>query len=135
MRVGLIDVDSHNFPNLCLMKLSEYHTRRGDRVEWWNPAKQYDLVYKSRVFTDTYHNNFNPELRKYMRRAGITVPKEGHAGVHTFRHSFATILLKDEASLQDISQILGHSDINVTETYLRVDIEQLRLCSLDLEVL
>ena len=54
MRVGLIDVDSHNFPNLCLMKLSEYHTRRGDRVEWWNPAKQYDLVYKSRVFTDTY---------------------------------------------------------------------------------
>ena len=45
MRVGLIDVDSHNFPNLCLMKLSEYHTRRGDRVEWWNPAKQYDLVY------------------------------------------------------------------------------------------
>lgn len=82
-----------------------------------------------------YHNNFNPELRKYMRRAGITVPKEGHAGVHTLRHSFATNLLKDEASLQDISQILGHSDINVTETYLRVDIEQLRLCSLDLEVL
>ena len=54
MRVGLIDVDAHNFPNLCLMKLSEYHTRRGDRVEWWDPAKQYDLVYKSRVFTDTY---------------------------------------------------------------------------------
>ena len=54
MRVGLIDVDSHNFPNLCLMKLSEYHSRRGDRVEWWDPAKQYDLVYKSRVFTDTY---------------------------------------------------------------------------------
>ena len=53
MRVGLIDVDSHNFPNLCLMKLSEYHTRHGDRVEWW-AAKQYDLVYKSRVFTDTY---------------------------------------------------------------------------------
>ena len=54
MKVGLIDVDSHNFPNLCLMKLSEYHTRHGDRVEWWDPAKQYDLVYKSRVFTDTY---------------------------------------------------------------------------------
>ena len=29
MKIGLIDVDSHNFPNLCLMKLSEYHTRRG----------------------------------------------------------------------------------------------------------
>ena len=31
MRVGLIDVDSHNFPNLVLMKLSAYHKSRGDR--------------------------------------------------------------------------------------------------------
>jgi len=81
------------------------------------------------------HNNFNPELRKYMRRAGITLFSERHAGVHTFRHSFATNMLKAETSLQDISQILGHNDINVTETYLRVDVEQLRLCALNLEVL
>lgn len=82
-----------------------------------------------------YHNNFNVELRQYMRRAGITIPAEKRTGVHTFRHSFATNMLKEEASLQDISQILGHNNINVTETYLRVDIEQLRLCSLSLEVL
>lgn len=82
-----------------------------------------------------YHNNFNSELRKYMRRAGITMPEEKHTGIHTFRHSFATNMLKAEMSLRDISQVLGHSDINVTETYLRVDVEQLRLCSLSLEVL
>lgn len=82
-----------------------------------------------------YHNNFNSELRLYMRRAGITIPKEKHVGVHTLRHSFATNMLRKETSLQDISQILGHSSINVTETYLRVDIEQLRQCALDLEVL
>mgnify|MGYP000165683157 CR=1 FL=1 len=44
MKIGLIDVDSHNFPNLCLMKLSEYHTRRGDRVEWWSPKGCYDIM-------------------------------------------------------------------------------------------
>lgn len=80
------------------------------------------------------HNNFNIELRKYLRRAGISLQKDKHAGAHTFRHSFATNMLKEGASLQDVSQILGHSDINVTETYLRLDIEQLRLCSLSLEV-
>ena len=53
MKIGLIDVDSHNFPNLCLMKLYEYHTRRGDRVEWWSPKGRYDLVYKSRVAEKT----------------------------------------------------------------------------------
>ena len=54
MKVGLIDVDSHRWPNLCLMKLSAYHKAQGDTVEWWMPEGRYDLVYKSRVFTDTY---------------------------------------------------------------------------------
>ena len=54
MKIGLIDVDGHNWPNLCLMKLSAYHKAQGDDVEWWTPDGRYDLVYKSRVFTDTY---------------------------------------------------------------------------------
>ena len=54
MRIGLCDIDSHNWPNLCLMKLSAYHKARGDPVEWWRPDGRYDRVYKSRVFTDTY---------------------------------------------------------------------------------
>ena len=54
MKIGLCDIDSHNWPNLCLMKLSAYHKARGDHVEWWRPDGYYDRVYKSRVFTDTY---------------------------------------------------------------------------------
>ena len=54
MNVGLIDVDGHNWPNLCLMKLSAYHKAKGDNVEWWRPEGRYDLVYKSRVFTNLY---------------------------------------------------------------------------------
>lgn len=56
--IGLIDVDSHNFPNLALMKISAYHKQRGDQVEWWNGLKHYDRVYQSKVFTDLYtHDN------------------------------------------------------------------------------
>lgn len=54
MKVGLLDVDSHRWPNLCLMKLAAYHKAKGDSVEWWSPEGHYDLVYKSRVFTDLY---------------------------------------------------------------------------------
>ena len=54
LKIGLIDVDSHNWPNLCLMKLSAYHKAQGHSVEWWKPEGRYDVVYKSRVFTDTY---------------------------------------------------------------------------------
>ncbi len=54
LKIGLIDVDSHNWPNLCLMNLSAYHKAQGHSVEWWEPEGRYDVVYKSRVFTDTY---------------------------------------------------------------------------------
>lgn len=62
MKIGLIDVDSHNFPNLCLMKLSAYHKARGDTVEWWNGLKYYDVVYKSRIFTDEYTEDENTAI-------------------------------------------------------------------------
>lgn len=54
MKVGLIDVDSHNFPNLALMKISAWHKAQGDEVEWWWGWGQYDRVYMSKVFDDTY---------------------------------------------------------------------------------
>lgn len=79
------------------------------------------------------HNNFNPEFHKYLRRAGIAIPTKRHTGVHTIRHSFATNMLRKGTPVQDVSQILGHSNISVTETYLRVDIKHMRLCSLSLE--
>lgn len=54
MNVGLIDVDSHNYPNLALMKISAWHKQKGDHVEWWNGLMHYDRVYKVKVFDDTY---------------------------------------------------------------------------------
>lgn len=57
MRIGLIDVDSHNFPNLALMKISAWHKAQGDEVEWWWGWGQYDRVYKSKVFDDTYSHD------------------------------------------------------------------------------
>ena len=54
MNIGLIDVDSHNYPNLALMKISAFHKAYGDSVEWWNGLKYYDRVYQAKVFDDTY---------------------------------------------------------------------------------
>ena len=55
MKVGLIDVDGHNYPNLALMKLSAWHKAKGDTVEWWwSDLFQFDLVYMAKVFSDAY---------------------------------------------------------------------------------
>ena len=53
MKVGLIDVDSHNYPNLPLMKLSAWHKAQGDTVGWYQPFDRFDIVYKSKVFVDS----------------------------------------------------------------------------------
>lgn len=55
MKIGLIDVDGHNFPNLALMRISAYHKARGDEVEWWfGDLVYYDIVYMSKIFSDAY---------------------------------------------------------------------------------
>lgn len=53
MRIGLVDVDGHNFPNLAIMKLATYHKQRGDEVEWAFPLLPYNRVYMAKVFTFT----------------------------------------------------------------------------------
>ena len=62
MKIGIIDADligrsKHRFPNLASMKISGYHKGKGDNVKLlldYDSIKEYDLVYISKAFTDTY---------------------------------------------------------------------------------
>lgn len=69
MKVGLIDVDGHNFPNLALMKISAYHKSKGDHVEWCIPLCEYDVVYQSKVFDETYSRDtdFTPRAKRIIK--------------------------------------------------------------------
>lgn len=69
MNIGLIDVDSHNFPNLALMKISAYHKTKDDNVEWCIPMMPYDIVYQSKVFDDTYSKDidFTPIAKEIIK--------------------------------------------------------------------
>ena len=53
MKIGLIDVDGHNFPNLALMKIAGWHKSKGDDVDWAFHFDHYDRIYKAKVFTFT----------------------------------------------------------------------------------
>ena len=71
VKIGLIDVDGHNYPNLPLMKLSAWHKSKGDHVEWYDPwnglLEEYDKVYMSKVFSftpDYEHPVYAKEVEK-----------------------------------------------------------------------
>ena len=69
MKIGLIDVDGHKFPNLALMKISAYHKMRGDEVEWAFPMARYDIVYQLKVFDETYSPDIDwiPQADKIIK--------------------------------------------------------------------
>lgn len=66
MNIGLHDAEKEylkkkTFPNLALMKISAWHKKHGDYVEWWNPLKSYDKIYSSKVFDFTPDDPYLPE--------------------------------------------------------------------------
>ena len=66
MQIGLHDAEMEHikgkiFPNYALMKISAWHKAQGDNVEWWNPLKNYDVDYSSKIFDFTPENPYLPE--------------------------------------------------------------------------
>lgn len=70
-------------------------------------------------------------VKRYANKAGVdSAPGHGN-GPHAMRSSLASALLAENVPLPIISGILGHSSTRTTELYLKIDIKQLRNCSLD----
>lgn len=90
----------------------------------------HNAPYKGSPFKSTLRHNIN----KALKRAGIPIDKAKHYGWHSLRHSLATNLLQNEVETSAISDILGHSDPQVAKHYLRVDMNGLRKCALEVEV-
>jgi len=59
-----------------------------------------------------------------LRRANVMRPSRGAA--HLLRHSVATSMLRQGASLQDIAALLRHRSVETTQIYAKVDITALR---------
>ncbi len=55
-------------------------------------------------------------VRTAVKRSGVLKP----ATCHTFRHSFATQMLRDGYDIRVVQSLLGHSDVRTTMMYLHV---------------
>lgn len=109
MKVGLIDVDGHNYPNLALMKISAWHKSQGDDVEWHVLFSHYDIVYLAKVFS------FTPDYDHYIDadkviRGGTGYAIYGAGGEHYVK--------EDDPNLPDEVEHIypDYSLYNITDT-------------------
>jgi len=84
-------------------------------------------------YTPFARDSFHGIITDCRRRAGIKVPREGHWGMHSLRHTLATRLLERDTPLPVISEVLGHRSISSTQIYLKVDLSSLRSVPLNPE--
>lgn len=85
------------------------------------PGEQ-DYVFVSKRGTHLTRTMILILVKQYAEKAGISK----NISPHTFRHSFATALLKGGADLRAIQAMLGHEDISTTQVYTHIDMTTLR---------
>lgn len=106
-----------------------------DYLKYGRPAVDSDRVCVRHLapflpFTDS--NHLDQLIEAYMKQAHIPRLKK-RRGMHSLRHTMASVLLEKETPLPLISDILGHLDTNSTAVYLKVDMDRLAECPLDFE--
>jgi integrase/recombinase XerD len=78
-------------------------------------------------FHGLQHFDISGLAGKYLRRAGIQVPR---AGSHTFRHSCVQRLVEADVPFKMIGDYLGHRSEDATQVYAKVALHKLRALTL-----
>lgn len=57
-------------------------------------------------------------VREFLKRCGIEGPR---LGSHCFRHTAATMMVRNGATLKEVADVLGHCSIATTSIYVKLD--------------
>jgi len=84
--------------------------------------KETNILFISKNGLPINHSNLIWIIKKYVKHAKI----KKHITPHSLRHTCATHLLKNKASLRHIQKLLGHASIETTQIYTQLELSDLK---------
>lgn len=100
-----------------VIRTLEQHARN-----YKNAMRKSGYFFTNRRKTKLSEQSVRNMITRYTTNAGIN----RHITPHTFRHSFATLLLEQDVDIKYIQQFLGHSSISTTQIYTHVNANKQR---------
>ena len=94
---------------------------KGIRHQFYNADKT-DHLFLSKKGNALSKNTVGEIISRYTAKAKINKP----VTCHTFRHSCATHMVRNNANLRHVQEMLGHAQLTTTQKYIRLTINDLK---------
>jgi site-specific recombinase XerD len=92
------------------------------------------FLYARPPYTAITNASVSSAISRVIKTSGVDISTRKHSS-HAMRHSLASRFLEKQVSIPVISEALGHKSVGSTMDYLRIDMESLRQCSLNVPCL
>lgn len=106
-----------------------------DYIKYARPFSESKTVFleHTRLKLPISSNAVSSIANRTIQKSGVKIGDRKH-GSHALRHTMAGLLLENKTPLPIISELLGHTSIQSSMNYLRIDVESMRQCALDVPV-
>ncbi|MBC8554248.1 MAG: tyrosine-type recombinase/integrase, partial [Candidatus Brocadiales bacterium] len=130
--IALVQGKTHD--KILLPLLPEVGSAIIDYLKYGRPVTDSSTIFVRHIcpITQLSAPTLHSIVHHYLRLAGINIPAGKKHGPHALRHSLASALLEKNIPLPIISEALGHKNTDTTSIYLKIDINYLRRCALDI---
>ena len=104
-----------------------------DYLKYGRPSSNLSYIFLQALqpYDRLNHSTLHSIVCYYLRKAGIQFEQKRKHGPHALRHSLAGLLLEKKTPVPVIAEVLGHKNTESTKYYLRIDINSLKQCALE----